>query len=200
MSQQAQNDHYGDARELALDYAEAVNEEIADLFAAGADVVQLDEPWLQARPEEARSTGCKRSIARSRASAGTTAVHICFGYAAMVAQRPEGYSYLRRAGRHPGRPDLGGDRPVGAGPGAAAPARAGRPSSWGCWTCPTPDVETPELVAARVRRVLDDDRSGVDADRLVLSSDCGLKYLPRASAEGKMHALAAAAALLRAER
>ena len=94
MSQQAQNDHYPDAEAAAMDYAAAVNAEIRDLFAAGADVVQIDEPYLQARPDAARSYGLKALTAALDGVTGTTAVHICFGYAAIIHQRPEGYSFL----------------------------------------------------------------------------------------------------------
>src|SRR3954453_7429114 len=94
MAQQAQDDHYGDDRSLALAYADVVREEIADLFAAGADIVQIDEPWLQARPEAARKYGPEAVTRALEGAAGPVHVHLCFGYAAMVAQRPEGYSFL----------------------------------------------------------------------------------------------------------
>ena len=94
MAQQAQNDYYASAEDLALGYAEAVNAEITDLFAAGADIVQLDEPYLQARPEEARRYGVKAINRALDGITGTTAVHLCFGYAAIIHDRPEGYSFL----------------------------------------------------------------------------------------------------------
>ena len=94
MSQQAQNDFYKDEEEMALDYAAAVNAEIRDLFVAGADVVQIDEPYMQARPEKARKYGLKALNAALDGVTGTTAVHICFGYAAIIHVRPEGYSFL----------------------------------------------------------------------------------------------------------
>src|SRR6187401_3168388 len=94
MTQQAQNDFYQDEEEMALDYAAAVNAEIKDLFAAGADVVQIDEPYMQARPEKARKYGLKALNAALDGVTGTTAVHICFGYAAIIHTRPEGYSFL----------------------------------------------------------------------------------------------------------
>jgi 5-methyltetrahydropteroyltriglutamate--homocysteine methyltransferase len=194
MAQQAQNDHYPDDRALALAYADVVRAEIADLFAAGADVVQLDEPWLQARPDVARRYGAEALTRAVADAAGPVHVHLCFGYAAMVADRPEGYSFL---------PELA-DVPVDTisvetaqsrlDPASLRPLR-GKGIALGVLDLSSPDVETPETVADRVRRALDD----VDVDRLVLSSDCGLKYLPRASAAGKMRALAAAAAMLRAE-
>jgi 5-methyltetrahydropteroyltriglutamate--homocysteine methyltransferase len=194
MAQQAQNDHYADDRALALAYADVVREEIADLFAAGADIVQLDEPWLQARPEVARRYGAEALIRALEGAAGPVHVHLCFGYAAMVAERPEGYSFL---------PELA-DTPADAisvetaqshlDPATLRPLK-GKGIALGVLDLSTPDVETPETIADRVRRALDD----VDVDKLMLSSDCGLKYLPRASAVGKMRSLAQAAALLRDE-
>src|SRR3954467_6945655 len=194
MARQAQNDHYADHRALALAYADVVREEIADLFAAGADIVQLDEPWLQARPEVARRYGVEVLTRALADAAGPVHVHVCFGYAAMVAQRPEGYSVL---------PELA-DLPAAAvsvetaqshlDPTTPRPLR-GTGGALGVLDLSTPEVESAEVIAARVRRALDH----VDVDRLVLSSDCGLKYLPRASAAGKMRALAEAAAVLRTE-
>jgi 5-methyltetrahydropteroyltriglutamate--homocysteine methyltransferase len=194
MAQQAQNDHYADDRGLALAYADVVRQEIADLFAAGADIVQIDEPWLQARPDVARKYGAE-AVSRALAdAAGPVHVHLCFGYAAMVADRPEGYSFL---------PELA-DTPADAvsvetaqshlDPASLRPLR-GKGIALGVLDLSTPDVETPETVADRVRRALDH----VDVDKLLLSSDCGLKYLPRASAAGKMRALAQAATFLRSE-
>jgi 5-methyltetrahydropteroyltriglutamate--homocysteine methyltransferase len=194
MAQQADDEHYGDDRALALAYADVVREEIADLFAAGADVVQIDEPWLQARPEVARRYGAEAVTRAVEGAPGPVHLHLCFGYAAMVAERPEGYSFL---------PELA-DTPVDTvsvetaqshlDPAQLRPLR-GKGIALGVLDLSTPEVETPEVVADRVRRALDD----VDVERLVLSSDCGLKYLPRAAAEGKMRSLALAAEVLRAE-
>jgi 5-methyltetrahydropteroyltriglutamate--homocysteine methyltransferase len=194
MAQQSQDEHYRDDRALALAYAEAVREEIADLFDAGADIVQIDEPWLQARPETARAYGAEAVTRAIDGAAGPVHVHLCFGYAAMVAERPDGYSFL---------PELA-DTPADTISVETAQSRLdpttlrpllGKGIALGVLDLSTPDVETPETVADRVRRALDH----VDVDKLVLSSDCGLKYLPRASAAGKMAALAQAAALLRSE-
>lgn len=194
MAQQAQDEHYGDDRAVALAYADVVHAEIEDLFAAGADIVQIDEPWLQARPEVARKYGAEAVTRAVDGIAGPVHLHVCFGYAAMVAERPEGYSFL---------PELA-DTPVDAVSVETAqshldPAQLrpllGKAIALGVLDLSTPEVETPDVVADRVRRALDD----VDVDRLVLSSDCGLKYLPRASAEGKMRSLALAAAALREE-
>jgi 5-methyltetrahydropteroyltriglutamate--homocysteine methyltransferase len=194
MAQQAQDEHYGDDRVLALAYADVVRAEIADLFAAGADIVQIDEPWLQARPEIARRYGAEAVSRALEGAAGPTVLHVCFGYAAMVSERPEGYSFL---------PELA-DTPVDTVSVETAQSHLdsaqlrplrGKGIALGVLDLSTPEVETPEVIVERVRRALDD----VDVDRLVLSSDCGLKYLPRSSAEGKMRALAQAAARLREE-
>jgi 5-methyltetrahydropteroyltriglutamate--homocysteine methyltransferase len=194
MSQQAQDDHYGSRESLALGYAEAVNEEVGDLFAAGADIVQLDEPYLQARADEARRYGVK-AINRALAGiTGTTAVHLCFGYAAIIHDRPAGYSFL---------PELaacscdqvsietaqsGLDCSVLA-------ALDGKTVILGVLDLNDPGVETADTVIDRVRRAL----PYVPADRLVLAPDCGMKYLPRDTAFGKLSAMTAAAAQLRSE-
>ena len=194
MSQQAQNDHYADGRAVALAYADVVREEVADLFAAGADIVQLDEPYLQARPEAARQYGVEALDRALAGASGATALHICFGYAAIIHERPEGYSCLAELA----------DAPVGHVSGETAQSRLDpttlRPLRdkgiiLGVLDLSTPEVETADVVADRVRRALDH----VDVDKLVLSSDCGLKYLPRAVAAGKMRALVEAAGILRAE-
>jgi len=194
MSQQAQDDHYGSRESLALGYAEALNEEVGDLFAAGADIVQLDEPYLQARADEARRYGVK-AINRALAGiTGTTAVHLCFGYAAIIHNRPAGYSFL---------PELaacscdqvsietaqsGLDCSVLA-------ALDGKTVILGVLDLNDPGVETADTVIDRVRRAL----PYVPADRLVLAPDCGMKYLPRDAAFGKLSAMTAAAAQLRSE-
>jgi 5-methyltetrahydropteroyltriglutamate--homocysteine methyltransferase len=194
MSQQAQDDHYGDPAALAMAYAEAVNAEVTDLFAAGADVVQLDEPYMQARPDAAREFGLAALNRALDGLTGTTAVHICFGYAAIIHERPSGYSFL---------PELAGcpcDQV------SIETAQSGLDPSvleklpdktiiLGVLDLSDPAVESPEVIAARVRRAL----PYVDADRIVLAPDCGMKYLPRASAEGKLAAMVAAAGMLRAE-
>ena len=194
MAQQAQNDHYADDRALALAYADVVREEIADLFAAGADIVQIDEPWLQARPEVARRYGAEAVTRALTDAAGPVHVHLCFGYAAMVADRPAGYSFLPELADTPADTISIETAQSRLDPATLRPLR-GKGIALGVLDLSTPDVETPETVADRVRRALDD----VDVDRLMLSSDCGLKYLPRASAAGKMRSLAEAAALVRSE-
>ncbi|HEX6755563.1 MAG TPA: uroporphyrinogen decarboxylase family protein [Mycobacteriales bacterium] len=193
MSQQAQDDHYGDPRALALAYAEAVNAEVRDLFAAGADVVQLDEPYMQARPEPARAYGLEALNRALDGVTGTTAVHICFGYAAIIHERPAGYSFL------PELADCTCDQvSVETAQSNLDPSvlkhLAGKTVILGVLDLSTPDVEAAETVEARVRRAL----PFVDAERLVLAPDCGMKYLPRAAADGKLRSMVAAAARLRA--
>jgi 5-methyltetrahydropteroyltriglutamate--homocysteine methyltransferase len=194
MSQQAQNDFYADAESLAMGYAEACNAEVKDLFAAGADIVQLDEPYLQARPEAARAFGLKALNRALEGVEGTTAVHLCFGYAAIIHDRPAGYSFLSelagctcdqvsietaQSGLDPAVLSTLGDKTV----------------ILGVLDLSDHAVETAAVVAQRVRRVL----PVVDAERLVLAPDCGMKYLPRDSADGKLRSMTEAARLLRAE-
>jgi 5-methyltetrahydropteroyltriglutamate--homocysteine methyltransferase len=194
MSQQAQNDHYPSEEAAAMDYAVAVNEEIRDLFAAGADIVQIDEPYMQARPEKARRYGLK---ALNRALAGidgTTAVHICFGYAAIIHQRPSGYSFL---------PELAGCscRQVSVETAqsnldcAVLAKLEGKRIMVGCIDLSDPAVETPEVVRARIKRAL----AYVKPADVILAPDCGMKYLPREAAFGKLKAMVEAARMLRAE-
>jgi 5-methyltetrahydropteroyltriglutamate--homocysteine methyltransferase len=194
MSQQAQNDHYPDVESAAMDYAAAVNAEIRDLFAAGVEVVQVDEPYLQARPDAARAYGLAALNCALNGVTGTTAVHLCFGYAAIIHERPSGYSFL---------PELAGC-PVdqisietaqsGLDLGVLADL-AGKTIILGVVDLSTPQVETADAVAARVRRAY----PYLPPDRLVIAPDCGMTYLPREAAEGKMRAMAGAAALLRAD-
>ena len=195
MSCQAQNDYYKDVAEAAMDYAVAVNAEIRDLFAAGADVVQIDEPYMQARPEKARQFGLAALNRALEGIDGTTAVHICFGYAAMVQQRPSGYSFL---------PELRGCRCRQVSIETAQSAldcavltelRDDQQVMVGCVDLADPAVETPEQIAARIRRAL----PFVAKERVILAPDCGMKYLPRDVALAKLRAMVAAAQLLRAE-
>jgi len=194
MSQQAQNDHYPDAESAAMAYAAAVNAEVKDLFAAGADVVQIDEPYLQARPDAARAYGL---AALNRALAGvegTTAVHLGFVYGAIIHERPPGYSFLPELAGCPTDQISIETAQSGLDLGVLADL-ADKTIILGVIDLSTPEVETAETVAARVRRAY----PYKAADQLVIAPDCGMKYLPRESAEGKMRAMAGAAALLRAE-
>jgi 5-methyltetrahydropteroyltriglutamate--homocysteine methyltransferase len=195
MSQQAQVEHYGGSRELAaMDYAEAVNAEIRDLFAAGADVVQIDEPYMQARPDDARAYGLRALNRALEGVRGTTAVHICFGYAAIIHDRPAGYSFL---------PELAGCscaqvsiETAQSKLDCAVLARLeGKKVILGVIDLADQQVETPETVAARIRRAL----PYVAAEDIVVAPDCGMKYLPRDVAFGKMRAMVEGAAIARAE-
>ncbi|HZT02589.1 MAG TPA: uroporphyrinogen decarboxylase family protein [Steroidobacteraceae bacterium] len=194
MSQQAQNDFYPTEAELALDYAAAVNEEIRDLFAAGADIVQLDEPYMQARPEKARRFGLQALNRALEGVSGRTAVHICFGYAAIIHQRPSGYSFL---------PELAGCscRQISVETAqshldCAVLARLrGKQIMVGAIDLSDMTVESPETVAERIRRAL----KYVSPEDVIIAPDCGMKYLPREVAFGKMKAMADAAKILRRE-
>ena len=193
MSQQAQDDYYGSKEALAFGYAEAVNEEIRDLFAAGADIVQLDEPYLQARPEEARRYGVKVINRALDGISGTTAVHLCFGYAAIIHDRPEGYSFLPELAAC--ACDQVSVETAQSGLDCEVLSRLdGKTIILGVLNLGDETVETPDEVIARAHRAL----GYVPAERLVLAPDCGMKYLPRESAFGKLSAMTAAAARLRA--
>ncbi|GEL23249.1 5-methyltetrahydropteroyltriglutamate--homocysteine methyltransferase [Pseudonocardia sulfidoxydans NBRC 16205] len=194
MSQQAQNDHYPDAEAAAMGYAAAVNAEIKDLFAAGADVVQIDEPYMQARPDAARAYGIAALNAALDGVTGTTAVHICFGYAAIVHERPEGYSFLPELAACTADQISIETAQSGLDLGVLADL-ADKTIILGVIDLSDTGVETPQTVADRGRRAF----AHTTPEKIVLSTDCGLKYMPRASAEGKMASLAAGAALLRAE-
>jgi 5-methyltetrahydropteroyltriglutamate--homocysteine methyltransferase len=194
MSQQAQNDHYPDLESAAMDYAAAVNAEIRDLHAAGADVVQIDEPYLQARPDAARAYGLAALTAALHGVTGTTAVHLCFGYAAIIHERPSGYSFLPELAACPVDQISIETAQSGLDLGVLADL-ADKTIILGVVDLSTAQVEPAEVVAARVRRAY----PYRAPDRLVIAPDCGMKYLPRESAEGKMRAMAGAAALLRAE-
>jgi 5-methyltetrahydropteroyltriglutamate--homocysteine methyltransferase len=194
MAQQAQNDYYADTEDAALGYAEAVNEEVADLFAAGADIVQLDEPYLQARPEEARRYGVKVINRALAGITGTTAVHLCFGYAAIIHDRPAGYSFLPELAEAD-CDQISIETAQSGLDSAVLGDLDGKTIILGVLNLGDPAVETSEEVAARVRRAL----PYVPAERVVLAPDCGMKYLPRQSAYGKLVALSQAAAVLRNE-
>jgi 5-methyltetrahydropteroyltriglutamate--homocysteine methyltransferase len=194
MSQQAQNDFYQDEEEMALDYATAVNAEIHDLFTAGADVVQVDEPYLQARPEKARKYGLKALNRALEGVTGTTAVHLCFGYAAIIHERPSGYNFL---------PELA-DCPVKQISIETAQSSLDCSVFWklhgktiilGVLDLSKMEIESPEIVAGRIRRAL----PCIRPQQVILAPDCGLKYLPRDVAFGKMRAMVEGAKIVRAE-
>jgi len=194
MTQQAQDDHYKDEEALAMAFAAAVNEEVKDLKAAGADVIQLDEPWLQARADRAARYGVKAINRALQGIEGTTVVHLCFGYAAAVKDKPSGYSFL---------PQLVDSSASQISIEAAQPKLdlavlkdLGRKSVMvGVIDLGTSAVETPDEVARRIRAAL----KHVPADRLVLAPDCGMKYLARDVAFAKLKSLTEGAALVRRE-
>ena len=194
MSQQAVNEFYPDAAALALDYAEAVNAEIRDLFSAGADVVQIDEPWMQAYPEKAREYGLTALNRALEGVTGATAVHICFGYAALVAGRPAGYSFLPELSASPVQ-QISIETAQSNLDCSVLEKLRGKTIIVGVLDLSTHEVETPETVAARIRRAL----PYVTPDRIVIAPDCGLKYLPRDVAFGKMKAMVEGARLVRKE-
>ncbi|MGH6665255.1 MAG: uroporphyrinogen decarboxylase family protein [Pseudolabrys sp.] len=194
MSQQAQNDFYKDEQEMVLDYAAAVNAEIKDLFAAGADIVQIDEPYMQARPEKARKLGLAGLNAALDGVAGTTAVHICFGYAAIIHVRPEGYSFLPELAASPVKQVSIETAQSGLNC-AVLEKLPGKTIILGVLDLSDMTIEKPEMVAARIRRAL----PHVPAERIVVAPDCGLKYLPREVAYGKMCAMVEGAKIVRAE-
>lgn len=194
MTQLAVDEHYGDVEALAMDYAAAVNAELLDLKAAGADVVQIDEPYLQAKPDAARRFGVA-AINRALAGVpGTTVVHMCFGYAHAVKDKPSGYSFL---------PELAGCAASHISIEAAQPRLdlavlrdlPGKSILVGVLDLGDPAVETPDQVAARLRAAL----RVLPAERIVVAPDCGMKYLPRDTAFGKLKAMVAGAAIVRRE-
>ena len=194
MSQQAQNDFYKSEEEAAMDYAAAVNAEIRDLFAAGADIVQIDEPYMQARPEKARQYGLKALNRALEGVKGETAVHICFGYAAIIHARPEGYSFL----------------PEFAGCSCSQVSIETAQSNLDCSVLVSlkdkkimvgvidlsdMTIETPRKVVERLKKAL----KFVKPENVVVAPDCGMKYLPREIAFEKIKSMVEGARLLRAE-
>jgi 5-methyltetrahydropteroyltriglutamate--homocysteine methyltransferase len=188
MSQQAQNDYYPDDRSLALAYAEAVNEELRDLKAAGADVVQIDEPYLQARPEPAREYALDAIDRALDGIEGETILHTCFGYAHIVKDRLSGYPFLRElndcAATHisleAAQPDLDPE---------VLRDLPDKTIVLGVLDLGSSEAETPDAVAQRIRRAL----AVVPPERLVVAPDCGMKYLPRELAFRKLEAMVAGA-------
>ena len=194
MSQQAQNDFYPDLQSAAMDYAVAVNAEIRDLFAAGADIVQIDEPYMQARPEPARAYGLRALNRALEGITGTTAVHICFGYAHVIHERPSGYSFLGELrGCHCQQISL-----ETAQSGLDCAVLQQLPDQkiiLGVIDLSNMQIETPEVVADRIRRAL----PYAAAENIIIAPDCGMKYLPRDVAYGKMLAMVEGARIMRRE-
>lgn len=194
MGQQAQNDYYDTDREAALAYADALNGEIKDLFAAGADVVQLDEPYMQARPEKAKEFGLEVLNRAVEGIEGKTCVHICFGYAALIHERPEGYSYLpqldaaccNQLSIETAQSNL--DCQV-------LDHLQSKEILLGVIDLSTPEIESVETIKARVLRAV----THVHENQIILAPDCGMKYLPRDSAYGKLCNMVQAARELRKE-
>ncbi|HBT34083.1 MAG TPA: 5-methyltetrahydropteroyltriglutamate--homocysteine methyltransferase [Pusillimonas sp.] len=194
MLQQAQNDFYASEKEAAMDYAAALNEEIKDLFANGADIVQVDEPYMQARPEKAREYGVDALNRALEGVQGQTAVHICFGYAAVIHARPSGYDFLPELNQcscnqvsvETAQSNL--DCTV-------LETLGNKQIMVGCLDLSDMTVETPEVVAERVRKAL----KHIKPEQVILAPDCGMKYLPREVADGKLQAMVKAAEILRKE-
>jgi 5-methyltetrahydropteroyltriglutamate--homocysteine methyltransferase len=192
MCRQAQDDHYGDQAAIAMDFADAVNAEIKDLFAAGADIVQVDEPWMQQYPDEARAFGLDALNRALAGVGGTVAVHLCFGYAAVVHDKPTGYSFLAELENSAAqqisieaaqpRLDL-----------AVLRKLPSKTIILGVIDLSDMTVETPDIVAGRIRAAL----AHVPPQRLVVAPDCGMKYLPRAVAYAKMKAMVDGARIVR---
>ena len=194
MSQQAQNDHYPDRATLAMDYAVAVNQEVKALFAAGADVVQLDEPWLQAHADDAREFGVAAINKALEGMSGTTGLHLCFGYAAVVKNKASEYAFL--AELEGSAVDLVSIE--AAQPNLDLSVLAKLPSKTmvvGVIDLEDAAVEPPESVAARVREAL----KYLPPEQLMLAPDCGMKYLPREVAFGKLQAMVQGVELVREE-
>jgi 5-methyltetrahydropteroyltriglutamate--homocysteine methyltransferase len=194
MLQQAQDDHYGDEEAAALAYAEAVNEEARDLKAAGADVIQLDEPYLQARPEKARAYAVRAIDRALEGIEGETALHICFGYGYVVKEKPSGYSFLAelndcsvsQVSVETAQPRLDP---------AILRDLPDKTIVLGVVDLGTHEIETPETIAGRIRRALEH----VEPERVIVAPDCGMKYVPREVAFGKLRSMVEAAAIVRSE-
>lgn len=193
MAQQAQDDYYGDRAALAMGYAAAVNEELLDLYAAGADIVQIDEPYLEARPEEGRAYAVRAIDRALQGAPGPTMLHICFGYGVHVREKANHYRFLGELADctvtdlsiEAAQPKLD--------LGILADLR-GKRIHLGVIDLRDPAVETPQVVAERVRAAL----RHVPAEQLAVTPDCGMKYIPRARAYGKMASMVEGARLVRA--
>jgi 5-methyltetrahydropteroyltriglutamate--homocysteine methyltransferase len=193
MSQQAVDEHYGDELSLALAYADVVRGEIEDLFAAGADVVQLDEPWLESRPEAARRIAVPTLTRALDGVKGTTAIHVCFGYPAFVPDHPPEYSFLAELAETPA--DQISIESAQSGVDAAVLDQLPEQTvMFGVIALDSAEVETPELVAERLGRALEHK----PAAQLVAAPDCGMKYLPRDAAFAKLEAMVGGAELVSA--
>jgi 5-methyltetrahydropteroyltriglutamate--homocysteine methyltransferase len=193
MAQQAQNEYYPDRESLAMAYATCVNAEVKALFEAGADVVQLDEPWVRNDPEAARAYGVSAINKALEGITGTTALHLCFGYAAMVQGKPSRYAFLA---------ELENSRVQQISIEAAQPKLdlavlqelPTKTIILGVLDLSDMRIEAPESIAAKLREAL----QYVPPERLMVAPDCGMKYLPRAIAYRKLRAMTLGAAIVRA--
>jgi 5-methyltetrahydropteroyltriglutamate--homocysteine methyltransferase len=192
MAQQAQNDFYEHEEEVAFAYADAIREEILDLFAAGADIVQLDEPWMEARPEAARRYALATLERALDGVEGTTALHICFGYPTFVPDHPPAYEFLAELGASP-VDQISIETAQANVDVSVLEELAGKTIILGVIALNTEDVETPATVADRIRRAL----PYKDVSELVAAPDCGMKYLPRESAFAKLQSLVEGARMVR---
>jgi len=194
MAQQAQDDYYNDEIALALAYAAAVNEEIKDLFSAGADIVQIDEPYMQSSAAKARKYGVDVVNRALEGVSGKTALHICFGYAALVHQRPPGYSFLAELEGASVR-QISIETAQSKLDCAVLEKLPSKDIILGTLDLSTHEIETPAMVAGRIRRGL----AHVPAERVIVAPDCGMKYLPREVAFDKLQAMVEGAAIVRRE-
>jgi 5-methyltetrahydropteroyltriglutamate--homocysteine methyltransferase len=194
MAQQAQDDFYQDEKAMAMGYAAALNEEIKDLFRAGADIVQIDEPYMQSSADKAWQFGVDVINRALDGVTGHTALHICFGYGALVQGRPQGYSFLAEL-EDSSVEQVSVETAQSKLDCAVLEKLPSKTIILGVLDLATHDVETPERVAERIRRGL----AHVPAERLVIAPDCGMKYLPREVAFGKLKAMVKGAAIVRRE-
>jgi 5-methyltetrahydropteroyltriglutamate--homocysteine methyltransferase len=194
MAQQAQNEFYSDVTELLMDLAAAVNQEAHELKAAGADVIQLDEPWLRMDPEGAKRYAVSAIDRALEGIPGPTVVHLCFGYAQLVKDKPGRYAFL---------PELAASKVAQISIEAAQPnldlavlkELSGKKTILGVVSIEDQMCETPEQVATRIRRSLE----YVSPENLIPAPDCGMKYMPREIAFKKLQALSRGAAIVRSE-
>jgi 5-methyltetrahydropteroyltriglutamate--homocysteine methyltransferase len=194
LSQQAKNEFYKDDEEMAMDYAAAVNEELRDLKATGVDVVQLDEPWVRTAPDKAERYGVRAINRALQGIDGLTVIHLCFGYAHVVHNKPTGYAFLPQlADTIAGQISIEAAQPkIDLG---VLADLSGKQIMLGVLDLGSAEVETPEQVAERIRAGL----KHVSAERLIPAPDCGMKYMPRERAFGKLRALVGGAAVVRRE-
>jgi 5-methyltetrahydropteroyltriglutamate--homocysteine methyltransferase len=195
MMRLAKDEFYGDKKALLMAYAQAVNEELHDLKAAGADIVQLDEPFVESFVEEAEEFAVAGIDRAFEGIQGTTVVHVCFGYGHYVhTEKPNTYHFLA---------PLNASRATQISIEAAQPRLdvamldllPDKEVMYGVLDLKDHTVETPEIVADRLRRAFDH----IGPERLVVAPDCGMKYLPRDVAYAKLAAMVKGRDLVRAE-